>query len=646
MPTVNVLLVEELPASLATCREALIAQGLGEVSMMAPGELVSGEPALVVVDLSDARGDGWEVARRLRSSARASRTAILAVTGPAPGASLLTALYAPGGVDHVTRPIVPEVLAAKAKLLIEWARPGPGASAGRAAALDGVPWPPVSSRRWQHMPPGHDPLLRQVTDVAPAILWVSDPRGDCVFISRGWAEFTGQGGEATLGTGWHEAIHPEDRERIAELARQAHVNREAYTTDYRVRRPDGSVRWALDAARPRFDANGEYLGHVGSVIDITERKAIERQLREQERRKDEFLATLAHELRNPLAPLRTGLELLEQLPADDGAVVTTRAIMARQLGHLVHLVDDLLDVSRMEHGQLTLRPERVTLQTVVEHALEASRPVLASAGHTLIVRVPPAPIELEADLTRLVQVVSNLLHNAAKYTPHGGRVEVTAQVEGGAAVVRVTDDGIGMDDDVLPTIFDLFTQGHRTLQRAQGGLGLGLSLSRQLMAMHHGTLDATSPGPGKGSTFTVRLPVAEPAVDATRGPSVRPPPARRILVVDDNEDGAEMLAALLARRGHETRTAFDGEQALRIAPGFAPDIVFLDIGLPDIDGHEVARRLRADPVTGGATLVALTGWGGEADKQRTREAGFDAHLTKPVDAATVDEVLRQSTAPR
>jgi signal transduction histidine kinase len=362
-------------------------------------------------------------------------------------------------------------------------------------------------------------------------------------------------------------------------------------------------------------------------------------LREADRRKDEFLATLAHELRNPLAPIRNGLQILNLTPSADVAA-KARGMMERQLAHLVRLVDDLLDISRVATGKMRLQFESVEVRTVVEAAVEAARPAIDAGRHALVLHLPDEPLTLRADPTRLAQVVSNLLTNAAKYTPAGGQITLTAERAGGFAVVRVADTGLGIPADMLPKVFDLFTQVDRHLDRAQGGLGIGLALVKRLVEMHGGTIAAASEGAGRGSTFEVRVPAASAPAPAAVAAPVRPTAAggRRVLVVDDNEDAAESLSELLALCGHDARTAATGPEALAAVPAFRPDLVFLDIGLPGMDGYEVARALRAAP---GDTpvLVALTGWGAESDRQRSAEAGFDRHLTKPVGREQLDELL-------
>jgi len=321
-------------------------------------------------------------------------------------------------------------------------------------------------------------------------------------------------------------------------------------------------------------------------------------------------------------------------------------MMDRQLSHMVRLIDDLLDVSRITSDKVTLQKEWVSLREVAETAIEASRPAIEASGHALKLALPVEPVWLAADPTRLAQVVSNLLTNAAKYTPDGGCIELAAMLEGGEVIVRVTDTGLGIPPGMLADVFEMFTQVNRTLDRAQGGLGIGLALVKRLVELHGGTITAASPGLGAGSTFTVRLPLVE-ALGERSEPRMTPEPTcvqspmpgRRVLVVDDNVDGAESLTMLLKIRGHETRTAHTGPEALDAAYSFKPDVVLLDIGLPGMNGYEVAKCLRREPSLNGAVLVALTGWGSDENKQRSSEAGFDVHLTKPVEVEEIESIL-------
>jgi signal transduction histidine kinase len=374
---------------------------------------------------------------------------------------------------------------------------------------------------------------------------------------------------------------------------------------------------------------------------LTESRAQADALLETDRRKNEFLAVLAHELRNPLAPLRNGLEVLQRRPgADETAPV--REMMGRQLNHMVRLVDDLLDVSRISRGKIDLRRALVKAKDVASAAVEASRPTIDASRHELSVFVPTETIWLNADLTRAAQMLGNLLVNAAKYTPPGGRIELVIQPVGDTIDFRVTDTGIGIPKEMISRVFDLFTQVDRSLDRAQGGLGIGLSLVRQLAELHGGTVWAESAGVDKGSVFTIRLPRAtdtrERPPPVSDEPSASATASLRILVVDDNADGVESLAALFTLLGHETRTAQDGQEALEMSKKFDPDVIFLDIGLPRKDGYEVARELRANAATR-PVLVAVTGWGSEDDRRRTAAAGFDHHLTKPVEIETVTRIL-------
>jgi signal transduction histidine kinase/ActR/RegA family two-component response regulator len=401
--------------------------------------------------------------------------------------------------------------------------------------------------------------------------------------------------------------------------------------------------------------------------DITDRKKANDDLRrladelaESDRRKTEFLATLAHELRNPLAPLSSGLQVMRLSASDPAAIERTRGMMERQINHMVHLVDDLLDIARISTGKVDLKKERVDLQTVIASAVETSLPLIEAGRHELSVQVPDEEMFLDVDLTRVAQVVSNLLNNAAKYTPARGRIGLAAHREDDFVVISVTDTGIGIPPSSMPTVFEMFTQVGRNMERAQGGLGIGLSLVRRLVELHGGTVSAASDGVGRGSTFTVRLPlvpdkprgalaapVAAPAAAAPAAPVAAAAPAApqdaeqglRVLVVDDNIDAADTLGALLDMNGHATRVANDGYQAIEMAQEFQPQVVFLDIGLPGMNGYEVARKLRETPGVERAFLVALTGWGTREDRERSSEAGFDHHLTKPADMNAVETLL-------
>ncbi|MBC5768578.1 ATP-binding protein [Ramlibacter albus] len=420
-----------------------------------------------------------------------------------------------------------------------------------------------------------------------------------------------------------------------------------YSFEVPVRLRSGEERWLSISGASLVDAQGRPFRMAGSVVDVTERRHVEDALRSANRAKDQFLATLAHELRNPLAPVRTGVEILRlrrEGPVADKAIAT----MQRQLAHMVRLIDDLMDISRISTGKIRLEMRRIKLASALDAAVELSRPTIEAGGHRLELDYTAAAIELEADPTRLAQCVGNLLNNAAKYTPHGGRITLRARREGDAtALIEVADNGLGIPAAMLDQVFTMFAQVDKTIERSQGGLGIGLSLVRTLVDMHGGTVTAASPGTNMGSTFSIRVPCLAASGEtieyapASPGAVHAQAGARRILVVDDNVDAARTLEAVLSLVGHEVHVAHDGESALEQAALHLPDAVLLDIGMPGQSGYDVARRFRADPRFAGTLLVAITGWGAEADRRRSREAGFDAHLTKPVAAEDLLPLLRE-----
>lgn len=401
---------------------------------------------------------------------------------------------------------------------------------------------------------------------------------------------------------------------------------------------------------------GELMARARQRIElqIAELQRQQAALEEAAQRKDEFLAVLAHELRNPLAPIASALDILNQPRLDPSIAKQARDTADRQLHHMTRLVDDLLDVSRIMRGKIELRKERVELAAVVQRAVETVQPLIDREGHQLTVELPERPVAIEADLVRLAQVLANLLGNAAKYTEAGGQIILSASVDGEQLVIRVRDSGIGIDAAFLPRLFDMFMQAVPNSGRSRGGLGIGLTLVKNLVEMHGGIVVAKSAGLGKGSEFLIRLPKCEfmaevpkarpqlerPEETALRTELVRREGTsrRRIVVVDDNVDAAQSLAMLLRLRGHYAKTAFGGPEALKVVAAEDPDLVFLDIGMPGMDGYEVARRLRAE-FSPGLMLVALTGWGNEQDRVRSRQAGFDHHMTKPVDLAALEGVL-------
>jgi PAS domain S-box-containing protein len=515
---------------------------------------------------------------------------------------------------------------------------------GTPVRFDGVTVDITAQKEREALLREREAYFRYMADHAPAMLWVTDAQGRATYLSKQWYEYTGRAPQDELGFGWLQDVHADDRQATQDVFLGAHARRIPFTIDYRLRRHDGHYRWAVDAGVPRFTAAGEFEGFIGSVIDVHERKVVEQALAEGDRRKDEFLATLAHELRNPLAPLLTALHLIQHGGADQRMRDRALPIMERQVTQLVRLVDDLLDVSRITRGKLNLQLEPVDLAKVIDGAIEATHASVAAQAHQVEVRMPDAPVILYGDATRLSQVFQNLLNNAAKYTPRGGHIQIHAETRDDRVNVRVVDNGIGFTPDDADRIFDMFVQAEESKEFAQGGLGIGLTLVRQLVLMHDGTITARSEGKGRGSEFDITLPLV---VDANEAQALdlherdeRGTPQRRILIADDNEDAAATLALLLERDGHAVRTAPDGVQALTVAAAFQPEVVLLDIGMPRLNGYDVARSLRRLPFGSSILIAAVTGWGQPRDHERSRAAGIDRHFRKPVAPADLRRLLR------
>jgi PAS domain S-box-containing protein len=490
--------------------------------------------------------------------------------------------------------------------------------------------------------------FRQLAENINEVFWMANPQQtEILYISPGYEHIWGRSCRSLYEQprSFLDAIHPDDRERVRVAVLEKHGRGESTDEEYRVVRPDGSERWVRDRGFPVRDGDGRVYRMVGIAEDITEKKRAEESLRDADRRKNEFLATLAHELRNPLAPIRTGLELLRCAEGDPAVLEQARGMMERQVAQMVRLIDDLLDISRITRGRLRLRKERVELARVAQNAIETSRPLLEAQAHELTVGLPAEPIYLEADPTRLAQILSNLLHNAAKYTEKGGHIWLTAEPHDHTVRISVRDTGLGIPSEQLAHIFETFAQTTPALERSQGGLGIGLSLVRGLVELHGGSVEAHSAGPGKGSEFIVCLPAAAVAVEQPHEPGREGAKSRsgrtcRVLVVDDNRDVADSLALMLRLMGHDTHTAHDGLEAAQAAAVLQPEVVLLDIGLPKMNGYEVARHLRAQPWGRGMRIIALTGWGQEEDKRRALEAGCDLHLTKPVEPGALEQLLR------
>jgi PAS domain S-box-containing protein len=484
---------------------------------------------------------------------------------------------------------------------------------------------------------------RQIAESLPQLVWTATADGAWDYVGPQWLEYTGGEAAALLGSGWLERIHPEDRIRVEDRWKAAALAGATFDMQLRIRRHDGTYHWFRARAVPLRDEAGAVVKWFATNTDVDDAHRAEDALREADRRKDEFLAMLGHELRNPLSAITNAARLSQEANDDPAAQALAHHVIDRQTAHLSRLVDDLLDVVRITEGKIELRRSAVDVGEILESAVEAMQPRIKERHHEVVVLLPKnGPLRVDADPMRLEQIVTNLLANAAKYTPDGGRIELSAQREGGDAVITVRDNGVGIAPELLPEIFEIFTQADRSLDRAGGGLGLGLNLCRQLVEIHGGAISAHSEGLGKGAVFTVSLPetAAEPAFVKIVPTPVSTPRglARRILLVDDNKDTIRLLSRLLTRRGHEVFTADNGLTALKMAHDFQPDAMLLDIGLPGMDGYTLARRLRSSgfPDT---LIVAISGYAQDSDRALAREAGFDHHFAKPVDFDALSALL-------
>ena len=472
--------------------------------------------------------------------------------------------------------------------------------------------------------------LQALFDCMPQLGWAAYPDGWIYYYNRPWYEYTGSTAEDMAGWKWQQVHNPELLPLVLKRWRHSIATGEPFEMAFQLRRHDGVLRWFLTRINPMRDEQGTLVRWVGINTDIDEQKRAEETAAAASRAKDEFLAMLGHELRNPLAPIVTALKLMELKGGD--AFQHERTIITRQTAHLSRLVDDLLDVSRFLRGTVEIRRERVDLEQVIAQASEMVSPLLERERHALEIDVPRG-LTLTGDNARLTQVMVNLLTNAAKYTPPDGRLAVAVTATPLEVTIRVRDNGIGIAAALLPRVFQPFIQKRQPLARSEGGLGLGLAIVQTIVTAHGGQIEAFSDGEGHGSEFVVRLPVVESADVAAPAIAVprRPGRSRRILVVDDNVDAAQSLAAALEQVGHVSHVAYDAATALAAAEVFSPEIALLDLGLPEMDGYELARRLREHPRLRPVLICAVTGYGRESDRERTAAAGFQHHFVKPVD---------------
>jgi PAS domain S-box-containing protein len=660
---ISILLVDDEPKNLTVLETVLADPGYrlvrAESAEQALLALVVEEFALLVLDIQMPGMTGFELAQMIKQRKKTAGVPIIFLTAYYSEDQHVLEGYVSGAVDYLHKPINPTILRSKVAVFAELHRRGRESQRANHSLLSEVT---ARRRAEEQLRQLNEELeqrvaertlalqqrereMRSLADNTPDILTRFDRKLRFVFVNSAIERATGREPDDFLGCDLAEAGMPREVIDLWEPAlRSVFETKRPRSIEFGYAGPAGTREY-ITRLVPELGPSGETEFVLGVTQDVTDRKRADLALKNADRRKDEFLATLAHELRNPLAPLRTGLQVLN-MSRDPAVSLDTRQMMDRQLSHMVRLIDDLLDVSRITSDKLNLRKERVLLRAIAQNAVEASRPFIEASGHELKLSLPQEAIWLEADPTRLAQVVSNLLTNAAKYTPEGGSIELAATRDGAEIVIRVTDTGLGIPPEMLADVFEMFTQVNRTLDRAQGGLGIGLALVKRLVELHGGMISASSPGLGAGSTFTVRLRELEggaggPEPRATTGATATDSTTSgcRVLVVDDSVDGAESLARMLQLFGHEARTAHSGPEALDAAGPFNPEVVFLDIGLPGMNGYEVAERLRAEPSLRGTVLVALTGWGSEENNRQSREAGFDLHLTKPVDIKAIQNIL-------
>jgi PAS domain S-box-containing protein len=496
--------------------------------------------------------------------------------------------------------------------------------------------------------------FRTVADSIPQLAWMTRPDGYIVWYNRRWYEYTGTTPEQMEGWGWQAVHDPAELERVLANWKTALAKGEAWEDTFPLRRNDGAMRWHLSRAVPVRRDDGEITGWFGTNTDITERLAMEESLRDADRRKNLFLSTLAHELRNPLATISNALQLWPLAKDDAAEMDNLRTMMERQVRQLVRLIDDLLEVSRITRGKIEIRRQPADLRNILADVVETMRKVFESHAHELAVTLPGEPLMVEADVARLTQVFTNLLSNAAKFTPTGGSVWISARAADGRAVVTVGDNGPGIPAEMLSQIFEMFQQVDSSPERSHGGLGIGLTLAKELVERHGGRIAARSDGPGKGAEFEVQLPLLQGAPAASSPPQQRRNdkpaieglPRLRVLVVDDVDASAKTLGKILQAIGQEVSVLTDGAAALAEVEQFQPDIVFLDIAMPGISGYEVARRIRASFPADKPILVALTGYGQEEDRQAAYEAGFNRHLTKPAHVDDLQQIVKSAAAER
>jgi signal transduction histidine kinase len=706
----SILIVDDLPEKLLVFGTVL--EDLGQHLVFvhsgseALREVLHREFAVILLDVNMPDIDGFETAALIRRYKRSAHTPIIFITAYAD--EMQTARgYSLGAVDYILSPVVPEMLRSKVKVFVDLHQMQrrvrrqaeervalAAAEAARRAAEENdrrsaflAHASRVLSGSLDVAVGARELLALVVPRIAPvAVLQLMDERGAAAQVlvaarhgdePPAVVEVAAASLPGPLSEALTQALQRHDRVIMSSSAlRRMHSDSPGLQLPRSLKSAtavplmngervlgvllvgselseaaSGAHDWAaLDEVASRAAIAFENAQLYRSLqAEIVERRAAEAELQEASQRKDEFLAMLSHELRNPLAPIRNALEIIRRIAPPDPKFIWASDVMDRQVHHLTRLVEELLDVARISQGKIQLNKEPVDLAAVIAQSVETAQPFIDARGHTLTVKVPDTPVWLQGDFARLAQVVSNLLHNAAKYSDDGGRILLELSVQDGEALIVVRDNGIGIDEALMPRIFELFAQGTRSLDRMQGGLGVGLTLARRLVELHGGRVEAYSEGARKGAEFRVAIPCVSVVPRDEGSVSPAAPPAvlsgRRVLIVDDNQDAADSIAQYLQLEGHEVKTVSDGLLALACAPVFAPQIVVLDIGLPMMDGYEVARRLRRLPTTEHALLVAMTGYGQKEDQQRAVEAGFDRHFVKPTDPRMLVQLIAEWPGP-
>jgi PAS domain S-box-containing protein len=668
---VKVLLVDDERRNLDALESILESSGCSLIKAQTADQalfaILQNEFAAIVLDIKMPGTNGLELARLIKQRKRSQHVPILFLTAHSPDEQDVLQAYGVGGVDFLSKPINPNILRSKIAVFADLFR----TTRALASTVDALNAEVAERQRTQEqLRLAKDELesrvLERTTELARAnrelrdneewlrlalavaqvatwewdlasgkMRWSADP--EIVFGFP--AEFFGPNRRIS------DAVHADDIALLESAFHRAMTTGD-FEVEYRVVRPDKSTVWIADRGRIVHDSKNQPARIVGVSVDFTRRKLLEEALIESDRRKDEFLATLAHELRNPLAPVRYAVNVVGMTGPETPELRWAIDIIERQTQHMARLIDDLLDVNRITRNTLELRKESVELSAIVSTAVEASRPVIEKNEQELVIDLPQEPILLEADTVRLAQVFSNLLHNASKYSKlpqGGGSIWLTAKCNQANAVVAVRDNGIGIATPMLSKVFDMFTQVGRSRGQSEGGLGIGLALAKRLAELHGGSIEARSEGLGKGSEFVVRLPMKQAAREVEIAPapkkSSQAHQKRRILIVDDNPDVVESFQLMLQMMGHEVETALDGLEAIEKAGQFQPEAIVLDIGMPGIDGLETARRIRQQPWGERAVLIAITGWGNDDNKRESSEAGFDVHLVKPIDPMTIVNTL-------